>query len=173
MAGVVTLDAPQAREYMAELIEVLRDSVDNGGSVGFLPPLDTDEAQHFWEGMIAEVAEGSRILIVAQDDARRVIGTVSLGLVMKPNGKHRAEVQKLLVHTNARRHGIGRALMDAAEMAARHAKRTMLYLDTREGDPASALYRSMGYVQSGIIPRYVTDTNGAYQTTVVFYKLLD
>jgi GNAT superfamily N-acetyltransferase len=97
---------------------------------------------------------------------------VQLALVTKQNGLHRAEVQKLLVHTDFRQRGIARALMSAVEEAARAVGRTLLVLDTEQGSIAEQLYERCGYARSGIIPHYALSTDGSLITTVVFYKLL-
>jgi len=69
---------------------------------------------------------------------------VQLALATQPNAQHRAEVQKLMVHTRARRQGIGQALMTAVEVIARAAGRTLLVLDTRRGDGSEQLYLKDG-----------------------------
>ena len=45
--------------------------------------------------------------------------SVQLALCQKANGLNRAEVQKLLVHSSAHRHGLGQQLMNTLELAAR------------------------------------------------------
>jgi GNAT superfamily N-acetyltransferase len=59
-----------------------------------------------------------------------------------------------MVHPKARRRGIARALMTAIEDVARTEGRTLLTLDTRTGDSGEPLYRSLGYLMVGVIPRY-------------------
>jgi ribosomal protein S18 acetylase RimI-like enzyme len=58
----------------------------------------------------------------------------------------------LLVHPSWRRKGIGRAMMMALENEARAAGKTLLVLDTREGDSSNDLYRALGYREAGRIP---------------------
>lgn len=96
----------------------------------------------------------------------------NLALASQQNGQHRAEVQKLMVHTRARRHGIGQALMAAIEAEAWTAGRTLLVLDTRRGDAAEVLYLKLGYVRAGIIPQYAQSANGNLDDTVVFYRFV-
>src|SRR4030095_4341966 len=108
------LTADQARVLLSALVALLKDTVDDGASVGFLRPLSTELAEVYWREVIRDVSEQSRILLVARRDGI-VVGSVQLGLCTKPNGVHRAEVQKLLVHTGSRRRGIGRQLMAAIE----------------------------------------------------------
>lgn len=166
------LSAEQARAALPELIELLRDSVEGGASVGFLPPLQPADAQEYWQGVIAGLASESRMLLVAQQGGR-LVGTVQLEPAAKLNASHRAEVQKLLVHRAARRQGIGRALMREAEAAALGLGRTLLVLDTRAGDLAEQLYRSLGYVCAGEIPRYARSADGRLTGTLFFYRFLD
>ena len=152
---------------------VLTDSVDGGASVGFLPPLDLAEAGRYWQGVEVAIERGSRRLWVAREANGAVTGTVQLDLEARPNGSHRAEVMKLMVHSLHRQRGLGRALMQAAEEDARRLGRTTLVLDTRAGDPSEHLYRSMGWVRAGVIPRYARSVGGALDPTAFYYKLLD
>jgi hypothetical protein len=63
--------------------------------------------------------------------------------------------------------------MLAAEEEARGLGRTTLLLDTREGDPSEALYRSLGWEVAGVIPKYARSSNGELDSTVFYYKLLE
>ena len=53
-----------ARALRAGFVELLRDAVANGASVGFLEPLPIDEAARYWDTVFAEVEAGSRLLFV-------------------------------------------------------------------------------------------------------------
>jgi acetyltransferase len=154
-------------------VGVLTDSVDGGGSVGFLPPLARGEAARYWQEVEAAIERSSRRLWVAREANGGIIGTVQLSLETRPNGSHRAEVMKLMVLGDHRRRGIGRALMQAAEEEARRLGRTTLVLDTRAGDPSEELYRSMGWTRAGVIPRYARSAGGALDATAFYFKLLD
>jgi ribosomal protein S18 acetylase RimI-like enzyme len=89
------------------------------------------------------------------------------------NQPHRAEIAKLLVHRKARRRGIGRALMLAAEAEARRLGRSLLTFDTTTGDSAEKLYWSLNFVRAGVIPGYALKPDGSLIDTSVFYKLLE
>lgn len=93
-------------------------------------------------------------------------------MATKPNGLHRAEVSKLLVHSSAQRRGIGRQLMRAVEELARQHNRSTLVLDTLQGAHSELLYQSLGYTAAGIIPQFARVPSGALEATVVYYKLL-
>lgn len=156
---------------LVSLVKLLQDSVDGGASVGFLPPLKVAEARSYWQEVRDAINEGHRVLLVAESK-KRVVGSVQLDLATKPNALHRAEVIKLLVLTEARRKGIGRALMQAAEQAALARGRTLLVLDTRRSDAAEQLYRSLGWTVIGIVPRYARSDSVVLSDTVFFYREL-
>jgi GNAT superfamily N-acetyltransferase len=171
MHKIERLSAEQARPLIPTLVALLQDAVHSGSSVGFLPPLTLERAEEYWLETLNEVAQGTRILLVSSE-AGEVTGTVQLSLATKQNGLHRAEVQKMLVHTSFRSRGIGHALMGAAEETARAAGRTLLVLDTEQDSVAERLYEKCGYTRAGIIPQYALSAQGNLISTVVFYKLL-
>jgi GNAT superfamily N-acetyltransferase len=155
---------------IAGLAEVLVDCVDGGASVGFMQPFDRDRAEAFWSTAIAGADHGERLVLVAEDMAEgSVMGTVQLVLAAPENQPHRGEIAKMLVHRRARRRGVGAALMEAAEAAARDAGKTLLVLDTASPD-AERLYGRLGWQRVGLIPRYALWPDGGYVDTTVFYK---
>ncbi len=171
MVTIKRLDADDAQDMLAHLIDLLRDAVDSGASIGFIPPLLAGTAWEYWEKVIADVEAGSRLLLIAEANGE-VAGSVQLALEMRPNGAHRAEVQKLMVHRRFRQQGLARLLMDTLEANARELGRKLLVLDTRQGDTADGLYRKLGYTEAGVIPGYALDMDGVPHNTVIFYKQL-
>jgi ribosomal protein S18 acetylase RimI-like enzyme len=125
----------------------------------------------FWQDKIYSLASGDNQLLVAWQ-AGEIVATVMLGFSSMPNGRHRAEISKLLVHPRARRQGIARRLMLRAEQLAQQQGKTLLVLDTRSGDVASALYLSLGWQVAGSIPYYAESTAGELDATTVMYKRL-
>jgi GNAT superfamily N-acetyltransferase len=77
----------------------------------------------------------------------------------------------MLVHRRARRLGVGAAVLDAAESAARATGRTLLVLDTASAD-AERLYERRGWQRVGTIPDFALMPDGAPCNTVVYYKRL-
>lgn len=171
MDRIERLSAEQAHAVLPELIALLQDALQSGASVGFIPPLATETAEEYWLETMEEVARGKRVLLVSRQ-AGEVTGSAQLALAVKQNGRHRAEVQKLLVHTRFRKRGIARQLMNAIEDAARAENRALLVLDTERGSVAEGLYERCGYTRAGIIPQYALSSDGSFIDTVVFYKLL-
>ena len=99
-----------------------------------------------------------------------LVGTVQLDLDMPQNQPHRAELAMLLVDPAARRRGVARALLRRAEQAAQRLGRPLLVLDTRAGDVAEPLYRSLGWQEAGRIPGFALDAAGTEQDAVFFWK---
>jgi len=171
---IEALTPSAARAAEPVLIEILRDAVDSGASVGFLPPLATATASAYWRTVFAALDADARLLLVARRPADgAIVGTAQLDPAGKENARHRAEVAKVLVLRSARRQGVGRALMEALEEHAWRRGRLTLVLDTREGDPSEALYASLGWQRLGVIPRYCESAGGALDGSAFYYKLLD
>jgi GNAT superfamily N-acetyltransferase len=97
---------------------------------------------------------------------------VHVVLAQPENQPHRADVTKMLVHRRARRHGVGAALMRAAEALARDAGKTLLVLDTVTGSDAARLYERLGWQRVGDIPGYALMPDGPLIATTVYYRTL-
>ena len=152
------------------LADVLIDCVEGGASVSFMHPLSRERAMAFWRRVAQGVAAGERALLVAGDE-HGLCGTVQLVLEQPENQPHRAELSKMLVHRRARRHGLGAALMRAAEATARECGKTLLVLDTASAD-AERLYERLGWLRVGVIPDYALLPQGGLCGTTVYYRNL-
>ena len=171
MTDYATLSATQASQLLDVLTDVLQGCVADGASVGFIDAEDDEVMVRFWQQRIASITSGDSELLVARQHGR-IVATVILSRSGMPNGRHRAEISKLLVHPQARRQGIARELMQRAEQRARAQGKTLLVLDTRSGDVASDLYRSLGWQVAGSIPCYAESTAGVLDATTYMYKVL-
>ena len=171
--GGVRIELWGAPGEVERLGEVLHACVQAGASVGFCLPFARQQADAFWrDDVLPAVRRGSRRLLVARR-GEEVAGTVQLDLASPPNGPHRAEVKKLLVHPRARRAGIARLLMAAVEREARAAGRTLLTLDTEAGSDAERLYLALGYTAAGSIPGYaLSAVERVPHATTIMYKQL-
>ena len=105
------LDAHDARAAVPALAELLADAVRSGASVGYVLPFESEDARPYWLGVAAALHTPYRVLLIAEVNGH-IMGTVQLHLEDRPNGSHRAEISKLLVHTDFRRRGYVR-LVDA------------------------------------------------------------
>ena len=165
------LNVEDGAAALPELVELLQDAVEQGASVGFLSPLENDRAEEYWRENLRDVAMYKRVILVAREQGR-VVGTVQLLFAAQQNGRHRAEVQRLIVHSSAQRRGIGAALMRQLEATARSIGRTLLILNTRTGDPPETLYRKLGYQSVGIVPGFAQNPDGTLNDTTIMYRKL-
>lgn len=151
------------------LSAVLIDCVEGGASVSFMSPLTRERAVAFWRRVAQGVAAGERALLVAEDE-HGLCGTVQLVLAQPENQPHRADLAKMLVHSRARRRGLGAALMRAAESVARDCGKSLLVLDAVTGGDAARLYERLGWTRVGDIPRYALFPGGEPCGTTYYYR---
>ena len=153
--------------------DLLIDAVQSGASVGFLAPVARTTADRYWRDLIGslEAGDGLRLWVAERDG--QVVGSVQLALCQKENGRHRAEVQKLFVHTAARGQGLATLLLQAVEVEAREQHRSLLVLDTLLASHAENVYRHLGWSRAGEIPGYATTPEGELCPTVYYFKQLD
>jgi acetyltransferase len=171
MPTIARIDAATLPAQRDALVDLLIDAVEHGASVGFVLPLSRDDARRYWDGLVPSLTDGSRMLWLASD-ATGPLGTVQLELATKRNAVNRAEVQKLLVHTRARRKGIGRKLVQAVEARARELRRGLLYLDTEAGSDAEQFYKALDYTCIGGLPEYACSPRGEWRANAIYYKTL-
>lgn len=169
--GIERVEPADAQDVLPALSDILLDCVAGGASVSFMAQMSRDKAQTFWRGVLASMANGERIVLVARDAEGGIGGTVQVIVAQPENQPHRADVAKMLVHCRARRQGLGQALMQAAESQARAAGKTLLVLDTAS-DAAARLYARSGWVECGRVPSYALMPDGEPCATTFFYKAL-
>lgn len=165
------LDAASFRAATPDLAALLVDAVAGGASVNFLAGLERPEAEAWWVARADAVANGEVSPLVAREPGTgRIVGCTLLVRAQQPNGPHRAEVAKVLVHRGARRLGLARALMAAAEEVARRDSRWLLHLDTQTGSDAEAMYRALGWQELGVMPGHSLSTDGVPTAATYFWK---
>jgi len=169
MLEIRRLTAPEARQHLAALAEVLVDCVEGGASVSFMTPFPKADAESFFEKVVEGVERGERILLGAFIDSQ-LVGTVQILIATPPNQPHRADIAKLLVRRSARGQGVGARLMEHAQEASRLAGKTLLVLDTATGDSAERLYERLGWNRVGVIPKYALYPDGTFCDTTFFWK---
>jgi ribosomal-protein-alanine N-acetyltransferase len=121
-------------------------------AAGFLHPWSENllraELAHPWSSLLAAV-------VIGAGGAERIVGYLISWLVHD-------EVHILNVGTapEARRIGVGRALMVEAAEAGRRKGARLSTLEVRRSNlPAIGLYRALGYREVGVRPRYYAEEN--------------
>jgi len=154
-----------------KLGELLDEAVRDGASLGFLPPLRSDEARQYWLSLLPELQRGSRVLLGAWC-GNRLVGSGQLAFPPWRNGRHRAELQKLIVGTEFRERGVGRSLMTALHEAALQRGCSLVLLNVRRGDAAERFYRELGYREVGVVPGYTVGPAGERYDNMTLYREL-
>lgn len=172
MSTIRILSVADAEARREALVDLLFDAVDSGASVNFVQPMTREKSETWWSGALHSHARGERVIFVAEE-AGRVLGSVQLMFPGQENQAHRADIGKLLVHTNARRQGLGAALMQAGETEAKRLGRTLLVLDTEAGSSGDRLYERLGWTRFGVVPGYAMMADGSRTADCAFfYKAL-
>ncbi|HWR98245.1 MAG TPA: ribosomal protein S18-alanine N-acetyltransferase, partial [Candidatus Methanoperedens sp.] len=129
---------------------------------GFLHPWSRDlierELEHAWSQVLLACEAGP-------SGTERVLGYIVFWLVHD-------EIHVLNVATarEARRRGVGRALMAEAEEAGRSRGARLSTLEVRRSNaPAIALYLALGYRQAGVRPSYYAEEK---EDAIVMVKML-
>lgn len=165
------LEINEIGDYEEGLSLLLKDSINSGASIGFLAPVEKNEVLNYWREVNHKLAHGNSRLWIAMQEGK-IVGSVQLSLVSKKNGVHRAEVEKLMVLTTARKQGIATLLLNELENFSRKNGLRLLVLDTREGDVSQLLYSKIGFIRVGVIPSFALSSNGNYDGTAIYYKNL-
>jgi len=165
------LTASETGDRIADLSAVLIACVHAGASVSFMNPLTQERADAFWRAVQNNVATGMTALLIAECRGA-LIGTVQLVSAQPENQPHRADLAKMLVLPSARRQGVGRALVIAAETHALAIGKTLIVLDTVTGGDGERLYQSLNWTAVGVVPGYALFPDGHPCDTTIFYKRL-
>jgi GNAT superfamily N-acetyltransferase len=173
--AISTLDADGFEAAIPGLARLLVDAVEGGASVGFLAGLSEVDAAAWWRARLPQIIDGTTTTFVATtigspEAGERILGSTLLIRATYPNGRHRADVAKVLVHRSVRGRGIGRALMDAVERHALAEGRWLLVLDTQVGSVAEHLYRATGWQELGTMPNHAQQPDGVLAATTYFWK---
>ena len=169
-ADVRPLDLDAYRAAIPELSALIVDAVAGGAGITFLRGVTLEKAGAWWRSLEPDVASGRTTPFVAVDDEGRIVGSTLLVRSAYENSPHRAEIGKVIVRRSHQRRGLASALMAAAEERARADGRWLLVLDTVAGSPADALYRSLGWHETGIVPNFAMDPDGEPQAATFFWK---
>ena len=168
---IKTLSPRELDANLPIFVELLQESVDGGGALGFHAPLAATEAIEYWRALRSEIESGSRVVLAASENGR-IVGSGQLALAPWRNARHRASIEKVFVSTALRGRGIAKALINALQDAARLRGRSLLLINARQGGAAEQLYKRMGYREFGVIPGYAVGPGGERWDSVCMYREL-
>jgi GNAT superfamily N-acetyltransferase len=143
----------------------------SGMALGLVEPVDPAELAGSYRAVVAGLSGSRRAIVVAESDGV-VVGMAQLAPSEALNATHRAEVQRVAVAPEARRGGLGRALMAAVEQEARALGLTLLWLTTHAGSDAARFYEAIGYTLLGVMPDYSRKPDGTLWPGAFFYRRL-
>jgi GNAT superfamily N-acetyltransferase len=161
---IVELDAAGVERHADELAQLLLDAHASNMALGLAAPLTREVAADAWRSL-------SGVLLGAVEDGI-LVGAVNLAPASTPNGRHRAEIQKLAVRADRRGAGIGDALLDAAADQARRLGLRLLWLTTHADTRSDHFYVARGWTRSGVIPEWSQAPDGRFATNAFFYLQL-
>jgi GNAT superfamily N-acetyltransferase len=168
---IVELDAADVEAHLDELAQLLLDAHAANMALGFASPLTRERAADAYRRTAAQLEPGERVLLGALD-GDTLVGAVHLARATAENGRHRAEIQRLVVSEARRGSGIGRALVEAAVERARALGLGLLWLTTHEETPADEVYRRLGWTRLGVVPGYATLPDGSLAGNAYYYLTL-
>ena len=157
---------------LAQLRGLIKRCVEGGASIGFMVPVEEEELEIYWTKVLADPAT-VRCILVAREITGAIIGSAQLAFETRRNGRHRAEVQKVMVLPEWRREKIGARLMTQLEGIARDQGRSLLFLDTSVGESGAVpFYEQLGYRLAGSIPDYAAAPGGGLEANAIYFKKL-
>ena len=163
---------PTEVELGAALAALHLEAIRSGMALGELEGVDPAELERRYRDLVAELDDGERLMFIAER-ADEIVGMAQLVFSGAANADHRAEVQRVAVAAQARGTGVGRALMDAVEEAARDRRITLLHLTTHADTDACAFYESLGYQQLGVMPNYTRRPDGTLWAGAFYFREFD
>jgi RimJ/RimL family protein N-acetyltransferase len=112
-------------------------------------------------------------VFVAERDGGKIVGRLSVGRDPHPSSAHVADVG-LMVAIDARRQGVGRALLDAAIGWARAAGVRKLELHVFPwNDAAIALYEAVGFEREGYRKQQYRRGDGGYVDAILMAYMVE
>lgn len=172
--NIVQLNAETLPRYRKALAALMIDAIQHNMAAAFHSSHGQQayqDAERYFHSLRDGMARHELLMWVALTD-NGVAGSVQLSICQRPDGRNRAEVLHLLVHSTAQREGIGRELMNRLESEAESYQRSLLYLDVLAGSPIEHFYRAHGYHYLGELPDYALCAEGHPHPGAIYYKRL-
>ncbi|KAJ4294819.1 hypothetical protein N0V88_005053 [Collariella sp. IMI 366227] len=144
----------------------------------FLPPLTNEKLLPWWKERIAEVARGTRVIVLLLPESslgKKPLGTELRGLAMlklseTETGSFRGHIDAVLVDRKHRRQGGGKALVMALEYEAAKRGRSLLLVDAETDSMGELAFRKFGYIEIGKVPHFSRAQSNGKKGETFFYK---
>jgi GNAT superfamily N-acetyltransferase len=160
---IVELDAPRVRAHADELAQLLLDAHASNMALGLSPGLTRGRAVAEWELLV----ERLDVLLAAIDDDGVVVGAGGL-MRGRENGRHRGEIQRLVVRGDRRGGGIGTQLLAALVARAEALGLSLLWLTTHAGTPSDAFYERLGWQRYAVVEGWAERPDGRLVANAFF-----
>lgn len=158
--------------YLADLVELLLDAVEQGAAIGFLAPLSAQEAQDYWQSVNAELQQNTRQVILVRVD-EKVVGAIQLLASAKANALHRITVEKWMVHSAYQGQGLGSGLLQGAEKVAASLNGELLICEAQAKGRSETVLASHHWQKVGDIPHYFRTVTGNFHDCAIYYKSIE
>ncbi|MEU6084729.1 GNAT family N-acetyltransferase [Streptomyces sp. NPDC047108] len=168
---VFDLDPGMTRELRDGICRLWADVSNAGGAVGFVPPVTADDVRPELVTHLAAMAEGRVRLLVGRDEHGEVAATAFFTLNTHRLMRHWCWLHTVMVHPAHQGKGYGRALMAAAEDAARRALDGLrgIRLTCRGGEGLERFYTACGYTEAGRVPGAIRVAEDEYRDDVTMW----
>ncbi|MGD9484733.1 GNAT family N-acetyltransferase [Streptomyces sp. TRM70308] len=153
MALTHVLDPRPERELLDGICGLWADVVNAGGAVGFVPPVTREDVRPELLRHLTALTEGRTRLLAGFDAHGEVKATAFLTRNTHRLMRHWVWLYTVMVHPERQRGGAGRALLAAAEDAARGMDGIRgIRLTCRGGMGLEHFYAACGYKEVGRVP---------------------
>ncbi|SFY52219.1 GNAT family N-acetyltransferase [Streptomyces sp. F-1] len=153
MVLTCTLEPPVTPALRDRVLDLWTDVSNAGGAVGFVPPVTRERVRPELVRHFVQMAEGRTRLLVGHDEHGDLAAAAFLARSADPLSAHTLGLYSVMVHPKHQGRGYGRALMTAAERAARATDGIeAVRLSCRGGHGLERFYSSLGYREVGRVP---------------------
>jgi GNAT superfamily N-acetyltransferase len=162
------IDPEVTADLRAQFIALWTDVTNNGGAVGFVPPVTAADLAPAADRQIIALADRRARLVGAFQDGR-LVGTAFLTFNTHPLMQHWCMVTTVMVDPALQGSGTGAQLMREVELQARELGFTGLRLGARGGLGLERFYASVGYKEVGRIPGAIRVAPGDDRDDITLY----
>jgi ribosomal protein S18 acetylase RimI-like enzyme len=155
----------------SEIHTVVHDVVAAGGAVGYHEPPTLERISAWLDGVLKQVRDQDAAFAAATvDDVVRAVGLWRRGGTAV--FQHRAEIQQIMAHPDARGLGLGKLVVAGLIGRAREAGIEIVMLGVRGNNHgAIELYESLGFREHGRMPNAIAVGNDRWDAVDMYLPL--